>query len=151
MPGQIPKPNSPGPSRRQFLQRAAILAAGAPALGAFLAACSTSGPSSPGPTLTIAKPDNPVKWNIAEDNKAIADGLAPEKNATLKIYNYADYLSPQAVKGFEERFGCKVEISTFNDGDEAITVGGNEAGKIRVHTLQYASDSGVVGFGRLQS
>ncbi|MBI3214939.1 MAG: spermidine/putrescine ABC transporter substrate-binding protein [Mycobacterium sp.] len=121
MPGQIPKPNSPGPSRRQFLQRAAILAAGAPALGAFLAACSTSGPSSPGPTLTIAKPDNPVKWNIAEDNKAIADGLAPEKNATLKIYNYADYLSPQAVKGFEERFGCKVEISTFNDGDEAIT------------------------------
>src|SRR4051812_35654774 len=117
-------PNGPGPNRRQFLQRAAILAAAAPTLGAFLAACSKAGPSGTtgsAPTLTIAKPDSPVKWNIPDDNKAIADGMAPEKGATLKIYNYADYLSPQAVKGFEDQFGCKVEISTFNDGDEAIT------------------------------
>ena len=79
-------------------------------------------PTEPaGPTLTIAKPDSPVKWDIADDNKPIADGLAPEKGATLKIYNYADYLSPQAVKAFEDQYGCKVEISTFNDGDEAIT------------------------------
>src|SRR6478609_1920499 len=109
------------PSRRQFLQRAAILAAGAPALGAFLAACSKSGPASSGPSLTLAAPDQPVKWNIADDNKPIADGLAPEKGATLKIYNYADYLSPQAIKGFEDKYGTKVEVSTFNDGDEAIT------------------------------
>jgi spermidine/putrescine transport system substrate-binding protein len=103
------------------LQRAAILAAGAPALGAFLAACSKSGPASSGPSLTIAKPDSPVKWPIADDNKAIADGLAPEKGATLKIYNYADYLSPQAIKQFEDKYGIKIEVSTFNDGDEAIT------------------------------
>ena len=124
MPAQIPKPNTPGTNRRQFLQRAAILAVTAPTLGAFLAACAKSGPggaTGSSPTLTIAKPDSPVKWNIADDNKAIADGMAPEKGATLKIYNYADYLSPQAVKGFEDQFGCKVEISTFNDGDEAIT------------------------------
>lgn len=130
----MPVPNRPDrglpsesplrPSRRQFLQRAAILAATAPTLGAFLAACSKSGPGgAPGstPTLTIAKPDSPVKWNIADDNKPIADGMVPEKGATLKIYNYADYLSPQAVKQFEDQYGVKVEISTFNDGDEAIT------------------------------
>jgi spermidine/putrescine transport system substrate-binding protein len=117
-------PNGPGPNRRQFLQRAAILAAAAPTLGAFLAACSKegqSGTTGSAPTLTIAKPESPVKWNISDDNKAIADGMAPEKGATLKIYNYADYLSPQAIKGFEDKYGCKIEVSTFNDGDEAIT------------------------------
>ncbi|MGZ6780722.1 MAG: twin-arginine translocation signal domain-containing protein, partial [Mycobacterium sp.] len=75
----MPVPNS---SRRQFLTRAAILAAAAPTLPAFLAACSKSGPSGSSgstPTLTIAAPDHPVKWDIHDDNKPIADGLAPEK------------------------------------------------------------------------
>src|SRR5690349_5372606 len=109
------------PSRRQFLARAAILAAAAPTFGAFLAACSKPESSSSPSSLTLAAPDNPVKWPIPDDNKAIADGLAPEKGATLKIYNYADYLSPQAMKSFEDKYGIKIEVSTFNDGDEAIT------------------------------
>jgi spermidine/putrescine transport system substrate-binding protein len=110
-----------GPSRRQFLQRAAILAAGATSLPLLLDACGNSGPTSAGPTLTLAAPNNPIKWDVAADNQPIADGLAPEKGATLKIYNYADYLSPQAIKAFEDKYGVKVEVSTFNDGDEAIT------------------------------
>lgn len=115
------------PTRRQFLARAAILAASAPALGAFLQACSKSGPSSSQPSLTLAAPDNPVTWDIADDNKPIADGLAPEKGATLQLYSYADYVSPDAVKSFSDRFGVEVQISTFNDTDEAITKirGGN--------------------------
>jgi spermidine/putrescine transport system substrate-binding protein len=108
-------------SRRQFLARAAILAASGPALGALLQACSKNAPSSSPPSLTLAAPTNPVTWPIPDDNKPIADGLAPEKGATLKIYNYADYLSPQAVKAFENQYQTKIEISTFNDGDEAIT------------------------------
>src|SRR3954452_17161663 len=121
---EMPGPNGPrsqGPNRRQFLTRAALLAATAPSLGAFLAACSKSGQSSSAPTLTLAAPDHPVKWDIADDNKPIADNLAPEKGATLKIYNYADYLSPAAIKSFEDKYGIKIEVSTFNDGDEAIT------------------------------
>jgi len=115
------------PSRRQFLTRAALLAATAPSLGAFLAACSKSGPPSGGPSLTLAAPDKPVKWDIADDNKPIADRLAPEKNATLQLYTYADYISPDAVKSFSDKYGAQVEISTFNDTDEAITKirGGN--------------------------
>ena len=105
----MPEPTT----RRQFLARAAILAAGAPTLGAFLQACSKNAPTSSGPSLTIAAPNNPVKWPIADDNKPIADGLAPEKGATLKIYNYADYLSPEAVKAFEDKYATKVEISIF--------------------------------------
>jgi spermidine/putrescine transport system substrate-binding protein len=113
----MPEPTS----RRQFLVRAAILAATAPTLGAFLQACSKNAPSSSQPSLTLAAPDNPVTWPIPDDNKPIADGLAPEKGATLKIYNYADYLSPQAIKAFEDQHQIKIEVSTFNDGDEAIT------------------------------
>ncbi len=44
----MPAPNGPGPNRRQFLVRAAILAAAAPTLGAFAAACS--------------KPPAPSRW-----------------------------------------------------------------------------------------
>lgn len=118
------------PTRRQFLARAAILAAAAPTLGAFLQACSKSGPASGQPTLTLASPDSPVKWDIADDNKPIADVLAPEKGATLQLYTYADYTSPDAVKSFQDKYGVQVEISTFNDTDEAIT-------KIRGGSVNY--------------
>jgi spermidine/putrescine transport system substrate-binding protein len=114
----MPEPTS----RRQFLARATFIAASAPALGAFLEACSKNARSSSPPSMTLAAPDNPVTWPIPDDNKPIADGLAPEKGATLKIYNYADYLSPHAVEAFEKQYQAKVEISTFDDGDEAITM-----------------------------
>ncbi|BBY59506.1 polyamine ABC transporter substrate-binding protein [Mycolicibacterium sarraceniae] len=123
----MPAPTGPGPNRRQFLQRAALLAAGTPALVAFLDACSKGGQSTSAPTLKIASPKNPVTWDIAGDNKPIADGLAPEKGATLQLYSYADYIAPGAIKSFEEKYSTKVAVSTFNDTDEAITKirGGN--------------------------
>jgi spermidine/putrescine transport system substrate-binding protein len=116
-----------GPTRRQFITRAAVLAAGAPALTAFLDACSKGGPASSAPTLTIAAPNHPVTWDIPKDNQPIADGLAPEKGATLQLYSYADYVSPDAIKAFEDKYATKVQVSTFNDTDEAITKirGGN--------------------------
>lgn len=112
----MPEPTT----RRQFLTRAAILAASAPTLGAFLAACGKSDSPSSTPSLKLASPESPVLWDIADDNKPIADGLAPEKG-TLKLYSYADYVSPDAIKSFEDKYGVKVEISTFNDGGEALT------------------------------
>ncbi|PND55721.1 ABC transporter substrate-binding protein [Mycobacterium sp. ENV421] len=123
----MPAPIGPGPNRRQFLQRAALLAAGTPALVAFLDACSKGGQSTSAPTLKIASPQNPVKWDIPNDNKPIADGLAPEKGATLQLYSYADYIAPDAIKSFEDKYATKVAVSTFNDTDEAITKirGGN--------------------------
>ncbi|WP_328360104.1 spermidine/putrescine ABC transporter substrate-binding protein [Mycobacterium sp. NBC_00419] len=123
----MPVPNRPGPNRRQFLTRAALLAAGTPALVAFLDACSKGGQSTSAPSLKIASPGNPVTWDIPADNKAIADSLGPEKGATLQLYSYADYMAPEAVKSFEDKYGVKVQVSTFNDTDEALTKirGGN--------------------------
>lgn len=116
----MPAPYGHGPTRRQFLQRAAILAAAAPALPMVLSACGSSTPTS-SPSLTLAAPSSPVLWDIPSDNQPIADGLSPEQGATLKIYTYPDYISPEAVASFEEKYDAGVEISTFNDGDEALT------------------------------
>ncbi|MCR5977345.1 DUF2272 domain-containing protein [Gordonia jinghuaiqii] len=45
-------------------------------------------------------------------------------------------------------FGQHTNIVVAVDGASATTVGGNEMGKIRVHTLDWSSDDGVLGFGR---
>ncbi|SNS89057.1 CHAP domain-containing protein [Rhodococcoides kyotonense] len=44
--------------------------------------------------------------------------------------------------------GQHTNIVVAVDGDTATTVGGNELGKIRVHTVDVQSDSAIVGFGR---
>lgn len=117
----MPVPSKPRPTRRQFLQRAALLAAGTPALTMFLEACSTSGDTASAPSMTVAAPSNPVTWDIAKDNQPIADGLAPESGATLQLYSYADYIAPDAIKSFQDKYKTTVQVSTFNDTDEAVT------------------------------
>ena len=85
---------------------------------------SGQGVSPTASTLKIATPSTPVTWPIYTDNPAIANGLLPEKGATLKLYNYADYIGPEVVKAFEKKYkayNVKVTVSTFNDTDEALT------------------------------
>ncbi|WP_238556677.1 CHAP domain-containing protein [Gordonia terrae] len=45
-------------------------------------------------------------------------------------------------------FGQHTNIVVAVDGETAVTVGGNETGRIRIHSLDWRSDGGVVGFGR---
>ncbi|MET4167816.1 hypothetical protein ABID74_004127 [Gordonia terrae] len=45
-------------------------------------------------------------------------------------------------------FGQHTNIVVAVDGETAVTVGGNEMGRIRIHSLDWRSDGGVVGFGR---
>lgn len=94
---------APGPSRRSVLRYSALAAA----LGPALTACARDQPLGSGPAgaagqLRIASPTNPVTWPIASDNPPIAAGLSPERDATLQVYNYADYLAPEAMKSFEK-------------------------------------------------
>ncbi|MFN8073172.1 MAG: spermidine/putrescine ABC transporter substrate-binding protein [Mycobacterium sp.] len=107
------------PNRRQFLHGTALLA-GAPAIAVLLDACSKGeGPDWPS-DLKIATPEKPVTWDIPADNRPIPDGLAPEKDATLRIFTYDDYISREAVESFEKRYGPRVEVSTFNGTDDAL-------------------------------
>jgi len=65
-------------------------------------------------------------------------GYRPEVGDTVLYHNSI---------GFGQREHTNIVVSV--DGDTAITVGGNELGKIRVHTLDWEGDGAVVGFGRL--
>lgn len=126
-------------SRRRLLQASALAVPGAWALsacareqplGGASSAATSAGASSgaapaPSPTaLQIASPQNPVKWPINPGNEPIASGLEPEAGATLRIYNYPDYLDKAVVKDFQKEYAeydVKVEYSTFNDYPEALT------------------------------
>lgn len=118
-----------GCTRRQFLEL--LAAAGTvPLLGGCVRAAAQRSVTG---ALTLATPEHPVTWPIAAGNEPIADGLAPERNATLRLYNYADYIAPDVVKAFEKKYAkynVKVTVSTFNDTDEAIT-------KIRTGSVPY--------------
>jgi spermidine/putrescine transport system substrate-binding protein len=122
-------------TRRRLLQGAAGSALGVGAVGA-LAACQNttkplgSGAGGAGSKLVVAKPlgpgglplprtDNAVTWAITDDNRPIPSGR-PTETGTLRIYNYADYVWPGLLKKFEQRYGAKVQLATYNSSDEAI-------------------------------
>ena len=134
-------------SRRRLLQASALAVPGAwaltacardqplggPSSAATSAGGATSGAASEPAQLQIASPSNPVKWPINPGNEPIASGLEPEANATLRVYNYPDYLDKAVVKDFQKEYAdynVKVEYSTFNDYPEALT-------KIRSGTVPY--------------
>lgn len=117
----MPTSSRPVPNRRQFMLRAALLAAGTPAAAAILDACSPGKPPAPAPSVAIAAPDKPVTWDIPLDNQPISNGLGPEKDGVLHLYSYNEYVSSAAVESFERKFGVKVRISTFNNTDEMLT------------------------------
>jgi len=113
-----------GPIGRRSLLKVMLAAGAAPALADLLAACSSSGsPGAAGSAAApkIPSPTNPVRWPLSTKYPAIKAGLKPRRGSTLKVYNYADYLGPQVIKSFEKEYGVTVNVSTFNDEDEALT------------------------------
>ena len=113
----------PGLSRRSFLKQGAIAGLLAGGAGSLLEACgSTSGASGPllSNGIPLPRPGRPVTWPIFKDNQPIKSGLAPERGATLRIFNWVAYLNPQIMKDFGKKYNCKVELTTFNNMDEAM-------------------------------
>lgn len=51
---------------------------------------------------------------------AIKDGLKPEAGP-LKIFNFDSYVNPDLITAFEDKYGVKVELTTFTTDDEAVT------------------------------
>jgi spermidine/putrescine transport system substrate-binding protein len=105
-------------TRRSFLGRSAGAAA---ALGALplLDACASALAGTG--TVQLPRPDNPVKWPVFTGNKAIASNMAPETGATLQVYNWVAYVNQQCVDNFAKKYKCKVQVTTFNTMDEAMS------------------------------
>ena len=104
-------------SRRDLLRAGAGLA-----LGGMLAGCSSTNPagaSSADPPLP--RQDSPVKWPVYPGNKAIASGLAPEKGATLQLYNWVAYINEAVIKSFCKKYDCKYSMTTYNTMEEALS------------------------------
>jgi len=105
-------------TRRSFLGRSAGAALAALAGGPLLDACA-SGLTGSG-SLPLPRPNHPVRWPLFSDNAPIASGLAPEKRATLQVYNWVAYVNQACVNNFAKKYKCKVQVTTFNTMDEAI-------------------------------
>ena len=105
-------------TRRSFLGTAggALAALGAAPL---LQACS-SGLAGSG-VVPLPRPNHPVKWPVFSGNQPIASGLAPEQNATLQLYTWVAYINQDVVNSFAKKFKCKVQITTFNTMNEALS------------------------------
>lgn len=104
---------------RRAVLKAALAGVAAPGVASLLSACGGGSTGSPSATETIPAPDNPVRWPLT--NESIKSGLKPERGSTLRIYNYASYLSPRFLKDFEDEYDVEIRLSTFNDADEALT------------------------------
>jgi len=118
------RPALSGPSRlaRRSVLKGALAGLAWPALDSLLAACGGDGGANANLAAEkIPAPDNPIRWPLSKANPPIDSGLTPKRGSTLRIYNYADYVSPQVLKDFEKKHGVDIRLSTFNDADEALT------------------------------
>jgi spermidine/putrescine transport system substrate-binding protein len=137
-------------TRREVLKRSAAASLALPGAAAFLDACAKPGAVSsssthangPGvgsywPTgspYPLARQDAPVTWKQWRD--PIKSGLAPEKGATLQIYNWTDYIWLKVVRQFCKAYNCQYQITTFNNMDEGLA-------KMRTGQLQFDIFMGV--------
>ncbi len=104
-------------SRRQLLMAGAGLA-----VGGMLAGCSSTNPAAAsGSAPPLPRQDSPVKWPVYSDNKPIASGLAPEKGATLQLYNWVAYINEAVIKSFCKTYNCNYSLTTFNTMEEALS------------------------------
>ena len=103
---EVPQPaRSRALARRDFLRRSAAAAVGVPSLAALLEACVRNPAArSVSGALTLATPEHPVSWPIAQDNQPIADDLEPERGALLRRHCEAKLAEADArVQAIVER------------------------------------------------
>jgi spermidine/putrescine transport system substrate-binding protein len=112
-------PPRPQMSRRGFLTRTAGAGLAALAGGSLLEACAPALAGSG--TVPLPRPNNPVSWPLFAGNPAIKSGLPPETGATLQIYNWVAYVNQAVLNNFAKKYNCKVQLTTFNTMDEAMS------------------------------
>jgi spermidine/putrescine-binding protein len=105
-------------TRRDFLQRAALLGIALPALPSLVAACARRDITDTA-DLMIGTPASPVQQPLFEDNPAIESGLPPEEGPLL-LYNWEDYINPEIIPLASEALGVEIRESTFINEEQAL-------------------------------
>ena len=106
-------------TRRSFLNRTAAGALAALGAVPLLDACASA--LAGAGTVPLPRPNNPVKWPVFPGNTAIASNLPPEPGATLQIYTWVAYINQAVVNAFAKKYKVKVQITTFNTMNEAMS------------------------------
>ncbi len=117
------------------LSGADALLQAAEALGGSLAGA----PMGPG-GIPLARRDHPVALPYYPDNHPIDAGKSPERGP-LNVFNWADYINPKVVKAFEKQYGVTVNVTTFENEEEALAKLASGQGDFDVWfaTVQYLS------------
>jgi spermidine/putrescine transport system substrate-binding protein len=99
----------PGPRRmsRRTMLRGMAAAGATVAIGPALAACSSGATPEPSQVAPSA-------------GASTAPSSAPEPEAELFVYNWADYIGEETIAGFEDEYGVKVTYDFF-DSAETMT------------------------------
>ncbi|MEX0753701.1 MAG: spermidine/putrescine ABC transporter substrate-binding protein [Actinomycetota bacterium] len=110
--------------RRTFLHASLAATAGIATAG-LVAGCRKTAASGPaGPTTgVLLDPGRPSVWPIDERAAPIPGGLTPERGATLRVYQWRDYLYDDVLESFARRharYGVDVHVESFTTMEEAI-------------------------------
>jgi spermidine/putrescine transport system substrate-binding protein len=109
--------------RRKFLKGGAgatlaTLALGGGA-GGLLTGCASD--LADASTVPLPRPDHPVTWPVFPGNGPIKPGLAAERDSTLQVYTWEAYINQACVDSFAKKYKCKVQVTTFNTMNEALS------------------------------
>src|SRR2546422_6207288 len=107
-------------SSREFLRTAAAVAGPAAAASLF-AACAT-GRSARG-RIPVVRQDHPIAWPVHDDNVPIRGGLPVERGATLRVYEWRQYLSREVLDSFARRYedaDITVQTESFESREAAL-------------------------------
>ena len=131
-------------SRRQFLfasAGAAVALSGADALlrAADALGSSVGVPIGPG-GIPLARRNHPVTLPLYSDNSSIAAGKNNEKGP-LNVFNWSAYINPAVVKEFEKQYKVSVNITTFENEEEALAklTSGQASFDVWFATVEYLS------------
>jgi spermidine/putrescine transport system substrate-binding protein len=114
-----------GLSRRGFLSRTAGVAAvslAAGGLGSALTGCDSAALDAG--LLRDPKPPSPyhpILWPVRVSNRPIPGGQIHEQDATLRIYTWPGRTAKRCVDSFARKYGCSVEVTTFDTMSDAMT------------------------------
>jgi len=89
------------------------------------------------------------KSSSGKVTESIKDGLKPEAGP-LRVFDYDSYINPDVISSFEDKYGVKVEVTTFTSDDEAISKLASGAVDVDLHhsaatnSLFKLVDSGLI-------